>query len=99
MNGNGATTDSSAGAKSLLSKHHLTVLLERGITEETAIAAGLRSASSREAKITLGFDPRSGGILIPYTHPQKGAIRTFRFRPDNPPLVDGKLAKYLTPRG
>ena len=64
-----------------------------------AIAAGLRSASSREAKTILGFDPQSGGILIPYWHPQTGAIRVFRFRPDNPPLVNGKPAKYLTPRG
>src|SRR5919108_6078196 len=87
-------------AKSLLSKDHLmTILLERGITEQMAIAADLRSASSRDAKAILGFDAGSGGILILYTHPQTGTTRTFRFRPDNPLLVSGKPAKYLTPRG
>jgi AAA domain-containing protein/uncharacterized protein DUF3854 len=99
MNGAATSGETNGRAKSFLSAVHLTILSERGISKETAIAAGLRSAPSREAKAILGFDPQSSGILIPYTHPQTGTVRTFRFRPDNPPIVDGKAAKYLTPRG
>jgi len=104
MSVNGAAATENTGeteehTKSLLSKDHLTILFERGITEQMGIAAGLRSTSSRAAKDILGFDPQSGGILIPYTHPHTKAIRTFRFRPDKPLVINEKQAKYLTPRG
>src|SRR5262245_10404680 len=83
----------------LLSDDHRRIVTARGISLEMAAAAGLRTASSGEAKDVLGFDPKSSGILIPYTHPVSGEIRTFRFRPDKPLIIDGKPAKYLSPRG
>ena len=83
-----------------LNDGHQKILAERGVSLDTATAAGLRSAASGEAKQILGFDPRSGGILIPYFHPVSGAIRTYRFRPDVPFVMDGKSAgKYLSSRG
>ena len=84
---------------SLLNDSHQRLLAERGISVEMARAAGLRSATSVEAKKILNFDPRSSGILIPYVHPATGNVRTFRFRPDVPLIVNGKPAKYLSPRG
>jgi AAA domain/Domain of unknown function (DUF3854) len=89
----------SAKVLSLLNDRHLELLAARGISEKTAASAGLRSVGSIEAKKILGFDPRSGGILIPYIHPATGAVRTYRFRPDVPLVIDGKPAKYLSPRG
>ncbi len=82
-----------------LSFDHQRVMDQRAISLDMATAAGLRSASAREAKAILGYDPRSGGILIPYFHPVTLAIRTYRFRPDVPLSIEGKLAKYLSPRG
>src|SRR5262249_60009081 len=77
---------------------HQGLLADRGILK-IAMEAGLRSATCAEAKKILNFDPRSSGILIPYHHPVKGTVRTFRFRPDVPLVINGKPAKYLSPRG
>lgn len=88
-----------ATARPQLIDAHKQVLADRGISIETATAAGLRTAASLEAKNILGLDPKSPGILIPYSHPTTRVIRTFRFRPDEPLIVDGKPAKYLSPRG
>src|SRR5262249_20594084 len=78
---------------------HKTLLAKRGIKIETALAAGIRSAAAAEAKQILGFNPGSGGLLIPYIHPNTGKIRSYRYRPDEPLIIDGRPAKYLTPRG
>src|SRR5262249_34441712 len=39
------------------------------------------------------------GLAIPYIHPLTADIRLVRIRPDNPPLIKNKLAKYLSPPG
>src|SRR5262245_19329232 len=37
--------------------------------------------------------------MIPHFHPLTGELRYTRVRMDNPPIIDGKPAKYLSPRG
>ncbi|HEY3306142.1 MAG TPA: AAA family ATPase [Candidatus Binatia bacterium] len=94
------SADKKESREPALSAAHKQLLAERGISLETASANGIRSASSSEAKSVLGFDPKSSGIFIPFFHPVTGVIRTQRFRPDNPFVIEGKPAgKYLSPRG
>ena len=78
---------------------HKILLAKRGIKVETALAAGMRSAGPAEAKEILGFNPGTSGLLIPYVHPNTGKVRTYRYRPDEPLIINGRPAKYLTPRG
>lgn len=88
------------GDNSRLSSDHRDALQKRGLTDETIEQAGLWSASPDEVRAILGFNPsNSGGLVIPCFHPLTGAIRMNRVRPNIPPLIDGKPAKYLSPRG
>src|SRR2546425_7845620 len=82
-----------------LSTPHLDALLQRGLTLETIEAAGLWSASREEVTRLLRFDAGSGGIVIPFSHPLTGEVVLTRVKPDTPPIINGKPAKYLSPRG
>lgn len=85
---------------SLLTEKHLDALLKRGLTPSTIQAAGLRSASADEVRALLKFNPsNSAGIAIPFSHPLTAETRVVRVRPDVPPLMGGKPAKYLSPKG
>lgn len=77
---------------------HLNCLLDRGLTHVTIEAAGLWSASVEEVAQILGYDPKSAGIVIPYLHPITGQVILNRVRPDRPPIIDKKPAKYLSPQ-
>lgn len=82
-----------------LSEAHLRHLHDRGLTDATIEAASLWSANVAQVAELLGFNPGSGGIVIPYFHPLTGQVVLNRVRPDRPPIIGGKAAKYLSPRG
>ena len=84
----------------LLSLLHADDLFKRGLASETIEAARLRSASAEEVRSILNFNPtNSSGLAIPYLHPLTGETRMMRVRPDKPPVIDRKPAKYLSPKG
>src|SRR5437879_1020599 len=82
-----------------LSAQHREALRKRGLTAETIEAAGLWSASAEQVAELLGFNPCSAGVVIPYMHPLTREVALNRVRPDNPPIINGKPAKYLSPKG
>ena len=82
-----------------LTDDHQRQMARRGITLETAEAAGLWSATADQVADILGFNPKSGGLVIPYFHPLTGQVVLNRVRPDRPPTINNKPAKYLSPRG
>ncbi len=96
---NGATAADCNYSSLPLTGPHLQHLLSRGLTEDTIRAAGLYSASASQVSSLLGFNPKTGGIVIPYSQPFSGEVVLSRVRPDVPPILDGKPAKYLSPRG
>ena len=83
-----------------LTAFHLEALQKRGITQETAEAAGLYSASMEDVRRVLNFNStNSPGLAIPFIHPSTSATVMVRIKPDRPPIIDGKEAKYLSPKG
>jgi hypothetical protein len=82
-----------------LSDDHQRQMARRGITLETAEGAGLWSATADQVADILGFNPKSGGLVFPYYHPLAGQVVLNRVRPDRPPMIGGKPAKYLSPKG
>lgn len=82
-----------------LTEDHQRQMARRDITLATAEAAGLWSATADQVADILGFNPKSGGLVIPYFHPITGQVVLNRVRPDRPPSINGKTAKYLSPKG
>ncbi len=83
-----------------LNNHHIQDLLNSGLTDESISGAGFYSVSPDEVRELLGFNLNdSGGMAIPYYTPNENIIRYTRVKLDNPPLIDGRLAKYLSPKG
>lgn len=79
---------------------HIEALQKRGLTNTTIDAAGFRSLSPEEVLAVLKFNPnRSAGLGIPFLHPTTNETRLIRVRSDIAPVIDGKLAKYLSPKG
>lgn len=77
--------------------HHLEDLRRSGLAEETIRALGFYSGDSGQVREILGFDA-GPGLVIPY--PRHAAMPAFhRVKPDNPPLIEGKRPKYLSPMG
>ena len=85
---------------SQLRDRHRDELRASGLSDETIELSGIYSATSSEAAVFLGFDPRSPGWVIPYPHTGADGSQTFRrFKPDVPfDTGRGKPAKYLAPR-
>jgi AAA domain/Domain of unknown function (DUF3854) len=83
-----------------LSPPHLNALLKRGMDAQTMQQAGLYSATRDDARQIVN-NPKieSAALVIPFLHPETGAVRLRRVRPDTPAIIDGKPAKYLSPRG
>ena len=96
--GSFAHSNNSAHHSRLIDDHQRQ-MERRGITLETAKAAGLWSATADQVADILGFNPKSGGLVIPYFHPLTGQVVLNRVRPDRPPIINSKPAKYLSPRG
>ena|SRR5688572_17204869 len=99
MQMNGARFTESHSNLSLLSASHLAALRKRGLTDATIQEAGLWSANEQQVAEILHFDPGTEGIVIPYYHPITGEVVMNRIRPDRLPVIGGKAAKYLSPRG
>src|SRR4051812_7542013 len=89
------------GSCSRLTDEHVKQLIEgRKLKREIIETAGLCSLRPGEVRETIKFNPtNTGGIGIPYAHPFTGEICLVRVRPDSPPLIDRKPAKYLSPKG
>ncbi len=96
-------TDSDAlvqDSNARLSIQHRAALLHRGLTDVTIEAAGFRSLTSEEVLAILKFNPNnSAGLGIPFLHPTTSETRLIRVRADIAPILDGKPAKYLSPKG
>jgi len=85
---------------SRLSLLHIEALQKRGLTNATIDASGFRSLTAEEVLAVLKFNPnRSAGLGIPFLHPVTGETRLVRVRPNIAPVIDGKPAKYLSPKG
>jgi hypothetical protein len=83
-----------------LSLLDIEALQKRGLTNATIDAAGFSSLSAEQVLAVLKFNPtKSAGLGIPFLHPVTGETRLIRVRPDIPPVIDGKPAKYLSPKG
>lgn len=83
-----------------LTEHHMQDLRKSGLSDETIAAADFYSASAEETKNILGFNPNdSAGLVIPYQPFGNSENKFMRIKMDNPPLIDGKEAKYLSPIG
>lgn len=80
--------------KPILAEHHLRDLRSSGLSDETIAASKCYSALPGEVTHILGFDIGSGGLVFPYPGP--GDYK--RVKADTPPQLDGKPAKYLTPK-
>ena|SRR5262245_51457235 len=83
-----------------LSLLDIEALLKRGLTNATIDAAGFSSLSAEQVLEILKFNlNKSGGLGIPFRHPTTGETRFIRVRPYIAPIIDGKPAKYLSPKG
>jgi hypothetical protein len=77
--------------------HHLDDLRRSGLSNYTIEALGFYSATEPEVKTILGFDAGEG-LAIPY--PAVGIADPFaRVKPDEPLVINGRPAKYLSPKG
>jgi hypothetical protein len=81
---------------SRLLTHHLEDLQRAGLSDETIEMLGFYSGTAVEVQAILGFDA-GPGLVIPY--PPAGLSEPFsRIKPDTPPVINGRPAKYLSPR-
>ena len=79
---------------------HRDELRRSGLSDASVDVSGFYSADADKAAGFLGFNPRSGGWVVPYpgTEDEQGAPFR-RFKPDVPFLGrNQKPAKYLSPR-
>lgn len=80
-----------------LNPNHQEDLHRSGLTDNTITSLGFYSGTAEEVERILGFNP-GPGLVIPY--PGTGGTEAFyRVKPDAPPIIDNKPAKYLSPRG
>lgn len=90
-----------------LSSADYSSLLQSGISQELAEAAGLRRVNTAEGMTVMGRTGRGdyAGILFPYRWPGDTAVRDYRLRRDHPDLelnsegVEKDKAKYIAPPG
>ena len=89
-----------------LHHNHLVDLRASGLSNETIKSSGCYSESNfSELKVLMNYGgakkwpPKNGAALVfPYLD-HDGKTMFYRVKPDNPPLRDGKRAKYLQPSG
>jgi putative DNA primase/helicase len=106
--------DCAAIAQARLSPKHLADLRASGLTDETIAAAGLFSSDDYVKiadALNLGLDKENLArtkafgfcLVLPYFAAdgtpliEKGR-RFYRIKPDNPPTIRDKVAKYLSPK-
>ncbi len=76
---------------------HFQDLQRSGLSNETIRSLGFFSGTTQEVEEILCFNAGSG-LVLPYPCLDKEE-RFCRVKPDNPPIIDGKPAKYLSPKG
>lgn len=80
----------------ILNPQHLDDLYSSGLTDETIRELGFYSGTAAEVHAILGFAAGSG-LIIPYS--DTGGGEPFgRVKPDQPPIINGHSAKYLSPK-
>src|SRR5262245_42084657 len=94
-----ADCNGSAEHWSRLTDDHVRQMLRRGVKQKKIEAAKLYSALPEQATELLGFNPHSGGVIFSFFHLVTGELVLHRFRPDRPPIIGNKPAKYLSPKG
>jgi hypothetical protein len=78
---------------------HLFDLRRSGLSDETILLSRCHSASADEVKSILQLDV-GPGLVFPYPGVLTSNGQPFcRVKPDQPPIINGKPAKYLTPIG
>jgi energy-coupling factor transporter ATP-binding protein EcfA2 len=76
---------------------HIIDLQASGLSMATIAMSCCQSVDADEAKKCLGFDSGSGGLKIPYFIEGKEVY--CHIKPDKPFVVEGKVCKYLSPKG
>lgn len=74
--------------------HHMEDLRRSGLTDETIESLGFYSAAAAEVTDILSFDA-GPGLVIPY-RPYEGRQAFSRVKTDEPPIINGEPAKYLS---
>jgi hypothetical protein len=85
----------------LNAEHQRMLVEESGIKPEIVEARGYRTVETKSELRRLGFadtQRNTPGLLIPIYSPT-GEVVNYQFRPDRPPIRDGKRVKYETPKG
>ena len=91
---------SKSDSKLNLETHHIEDLRRSGLSDKTIIEAGIFSATADRVNEILGFNPEnSTGMAFPYYFDANDSNHPYiRIKIDNPPLIGGKPAKYLSPK-
>ena len=93
--------DTGSGEGALLSAHHSEMLRASAIAENVIAARGYWTATRVSELERLGYRRNTVGapaLVIPVLGPD-GGLAGYQVRPDVPPVIDGKIAKYLSPPG
>ena len=81
--------------------HHLADLRRSGLTDETIVAAAIRSEQCHQRLAGIlnrkSWSRKCGGAMVFPFVDDSGAVVLQRVKPDNPPKINGKPAKYLSP--
>jgi len=81
-----------------LQDHHLADLRSSGLDEETIRLSGCYSATEPTTRMLLGWGV-GPGLVFPFPGCTKVDGTEFcQVKPDNAPQIDGKPAKYVTPK-
>ncbi len=84
-----------------LEPHHIEDLQRSGLSLKTIREANVHSISDEAVERILGFNiTKSAGLAFPYLLPEGTASDPFiRVKIDLPPIINGKTARYLSPKG
>ena len=83
-----------------LEQHHIEDLRRSGLSDEFIRLAKFFSVTHQQAAKTLGFDPGSPGLAIPYPNTNGSGPLFIRVKPDKPFRDEGgRAAKYLSAKG
>ena len=80
-----------------LLEHHFDDLRKSGLTDEAIRELGFYSGGIADVHRLLGFEA-GPGLVIPYPV-AIGDLPFCRVKPDQAPIIDGKPARYLSPKG
>jgi hypothetical protein len=83
----------------LLNDNNLQDLKSSGLNDDIILLSKCFSGSAKKTREILGFDV-GPGLIIPYTEIlMTNGTPYCQVKPDKPPIIDGRPAKYQTPKG